>query len=146
MYFNARSNIVRRIDAAIALRIAPLAQAFAGEIVETESNALRGNDPASRNFRENTVVGKLEGIGSCASFSFCGLGPPVACYTCRKFQPWRGARHQELLDDLLADRDRKLGAGTDPRIVKILDPTIYAVAEVVRRIQQANGAAEQKGT
>ena len=142
VYFNARSNIVRRIDAAIALRIAPLARAFAGEIVDTEFDALRGNDPASRIFRENTVVGKLEGIGSCASFSFCRLGPPVACYTCEKFQPWRGGRHEELLGDLLADRDKKLRAGADPKIVTILDPTIYAVAEVIRRIRQTSGAAE----
>jgi integrase len=146
VYFNARSNIVRRIDAAIALQIAPLARAFAGEIVSSESDAVRGKDPASRIFRENTVVGKLEGIGSCASFSFCGLGPPIACYTCRKFQPWRGARHEELLNDLLEDRERKFESGMDPRMVKLLDPTIYAVAEVVGRIKQADGTAEQEVT
>jgi hypothetical protein len=145
VYFNARSNIVRRIDAAIALQIAPLARAFAGEIVDSEPDAIRGKDPASRIFRENTVVGKLEGIGSCASFSFCGLGPPIACYTCRKFQPWRGARHEELLNDLLADRDRKLEAGMDSRMVKLLDPTIFAVAEVVGRINLADGTGGGHG-
>lgn len=134
VYFNARSNIVRRIDAAIAVRIGPLAQAFAGQLVASETEAIRGKDPSSRIFRMNTVQGKLEGIGTCGSFSFCGLGPPIACYTCRKFQPWRGAPHKELLDDLIADRDKKLEAGMDPKMVKLLDPTIYAVADVVRRM------------
>jgi hypothetical protein len=32
----------------------------------------------------------------------------------------------------------------DPRMVKLLDPTIYAVAEVVGRIRQADDAAEQE--
>jgi integrase len=135
VYFNARSNIVRRIDAAIAMRIGPLAQAFAGHLVDDEDDAVRGNDPASRIFRMNTVQGKLEGVGTCGSFSFCGLGPPIACYTCKKFQPWRSAPHRALMNDLLADREEKLAKGADPKMVKLLDPTIYAIAEVVRRVE-----------
>jgi integrase len=145
VYFNARSNIVRRIDAAIAMRVAPLAQAFAGKLVDSEKGAVRGADPNSRIFRMNTVQGKLEGVGTCGSFSLCGLGPPIACYTCRKFQPWRGARHQDLLKDLIADRDKKLEAGMDPKMVKLLDPTIYAVAEVVRRVVETHEPREGDG-
>jgi hypothetical protein len=61
-------------------------------------------------------------------------------------QPWRGGRHKELLKDLLAERDRKLEAGVDPRMVRLLDPTIYAVAEVLGRIKQADGTAVDEPT
>ena len=40
--------ILERIDRAIALQMAPLAQAFAGVLIRDESQARRGNDPTSR--------------------------------------------------------------------------------------------------
>ncbi|MBC7786191.1 MAG: site-specific integrase, partial [Methylophilaceae bacterium] len=48
VYVQATPEIVERIDRAMALHLAPLAQAFAGVIIKTESEARRKGDPTSR--------------------------------------------------------------------------------------------------
>jgi len=67
---------------------------------------------------------------------FCGFLKPVACYTCRSFEPWVDGPHEAVLDHLLAERERLL-LTTDSRIASINDRTILAVAEVVHRCEQA---------
>jgi len=127
VYIEALPDIVRRIDKAIALQIAPLAQAFAGKLVDREQDAERGDDPASR-ITSPAIDAKP--MGSCGSYGFCKALAPLACYTCRDFQPWREGPHEAVLDYLLAERER-LGKSADMRIAAVEDQTIYAVAEVI---------------
>ena len=68
---------------------------------------------------------------SCGKYGFCGSLAPIACYTCRSFQPWLDGPHEAVLNLLISERDRLLGV--DARIASINDRTILAVAEVVRR-------------
>jgi len=131
VYVQAVPAIVERIDRAMALHLAPLAQAFAGVIIENESQALRAGDKSSR-ICDPKYDSSMRPMGNCGKHGFCGLLAPIACYTCRSFQPWLDGPHEAVLEHLIHERDRLL-AGSDVRIASVNDRTILAVAEVVRQ-------------
>ncbi len=130
---NARvytENVPEHVDAinqAVARQLAPLAQAFAGMVVEKESDARRGNDIASR---VRSVNGN--NIGTCGHYGFCGALAPIACYTCRNFQPWVDGPHEEVLNSLIADRERVLQITKDKIMAYVNDRTIIAVTQVIQ--------------
>jgi len=130
VYTQAVPQIVERIDRAVAMHLAPLAQAFAGVLIDDESNAVRGDDPTSRICGPH-IDSAMKPMGSCGKHGFCGLMAPIACYTCRSFQPWRDGPHEAVLQFLLNERERFVGQ-SDVRIASVNDRTILAVAEVVR--------------
>jgi len=134
VYFETRASQVTRLDSAVALKLAPIADAFMGRIVRSESEAVNGNDPSKRipwyRRHPERLPEKAGNLGTCGSGS-CGLFAPVSCYTCQRFQPWRDGPHREVLDWLCAERDRKQQEKLDPQ-VKIHDAAILAVAAVVR--------------
>ena len=119
-----------RIDRAIAMHLAPMAQAFAGVIIEDESQATRAGDPSSR-ICDPRFDATMRPMGNCGKHGFCGFLAPIACYTCVNFQPWLDGPHLAVLDYLIGERDR-LASQTDLRIASVNDRTIYAIAEVVR--------------
>jgi integrase len=134
VYVASVPEIAERIDRAIAMQLAPLAQAFAGVLIENESQATRAGDPTSRIVDLRTDQKKP--MGSCGQHSFCSFNAPIACYTCKNFEPWLDGPHEALLERLLAERDR-LMVTTDKRIAATNDRTILAVAEVVQLCQEA---------
>lgn len=133
VYFDARSDAVRRLDKALALRLGPIAQAFLGVIVRQREEAERGGDPASLIFRVNSERRAREPIGNCGSFGFCGLYAPIACYTCSFFRPWLDGAHEQVLDDLLALRAHRIERNKDLRLIQIHDETILAIGDVIAR-------------
>lgn len=130
VYIEARPEIMDRIDRAIAMHLAPMAQAFAGVIIEDESQATRAGDPSSR-ICDPRFDATMRPMGNCGKHGFCGFLAPIACYTCVNFQPWLDGPHLAVLDYLIGERDR-LASQTDLRIASVNDRTIYAIAEVVR--------------
>lgn len=132
VYFNARGRIVRQLDEAMAIRLAPLAMAFIGHPVAGVKEAARGNDPASV-IRFRASNRDSTDVGSCGSFRHCGLNAPIACYTCMRFEPWLEAPHEIVLSELVKDRRRREEKGLDEKMIQIHDKTILAVADVVRR-------------
>jgi len=78
-------------------------------------------------------------MGNCGSHAFCSLMAPVACYTCRSFQPWQDGPHEAVRDFLLAERERLLHE-SDARIASVNDRTILAIAEVVRQCRERTEA------
>lgn len=140
IYVEARPEILERIDKAIALQMAPIAQAFAGVLVDRTKDP-RLNDP-TRFIIDPSVA--EDAIGSCGKHSFCGLAAPISCYTCTQFYPWIDAAHEEVLNKLLQERERQLASHGDATIAAINDRLILAVAEVVLLCQQAqSGKASQ---
>jgi hypothetical protein len=133
-YFESRASMVFRLDAATALRLGPIADAFMGRIVRSEREAVNGDNPAKRipfyNRHPDRMPEKAGDLGTCGSGP-CGLRAPISCYTCVKFQPWKDGPHAEVLDWLCAERERKEKDGLDAQMVGIHDATILAVAEVV---------------
>lgn len=140
IYVKATSEIVERIDRAVAFRMAPLARAFAGTIISDDSEAIRGDDSASR-IIDPRFDDKLKPMGNCGRNGSCGFMAPVSCYTCNSFQAWVDGPHEAVLAYLIAERER-LMTEADVRIATINDRTILAVAEVVKRVREVREAAD----
>ncbi|HCP54936.1 MULTISPECIES: site-specific integrase [Pseudomonas] len=136
VYVKNIPDIVKHINKAVALRLAPLAQAFQGVIVVSEKDAVRGNDQASR------ITNGSKGVGTCGSYGFCGAMAPIACYTCNKFQPWLGGPHETVLEELINERDRVLEQTNDLKIASVNDRLILAVSDVVNRCRAMMGEVE----
>lgn len=133
IYVQAVPEIIDRIDRAVAFRLAPLAQAFAGVIITDESESPYPGDPLHR-VCDPRFDQSMKPIGSCGKHGFCDSMAPIACYTCRSFHPWLDAPHEAVLNYLIAERERLL-TSCDIRIASINDRTILAVAEVIRQCQ-----------
>ncbi|RUV68245.1 site-specific integrase [Mesorhizobium sp. M1A.F.Ca.IN.020.30.1.1] len=132
VYFEAGPAMVERLDRHMAMDLAPLAQAFAGVLVLSEADARRGDDPGSRIYDKTLRNNVDRPLGTCGQMSFCGLNAPFACYTCRHFQPWLDAPHEEFLLVLIEDRNRMIAEGYSAKIYNIQNRTILAVAEVIQ--------------
>jgi len=131
VYVKNLPDIVERIDKAVALQLAPYAQAFRGVIVRSETEAQRGEDPASR------ISTGRDNVGTCGSYGFCGALAPIACYTCTHFQPWIDGPHEEVLEGLILERDRFRAISGDMKIASANDRLILAVSDVVIRCKSA---------
>ena len=133
VYVESSPEIIERIDRAVALHLAPLAQAFAGTLLKDKSKAIRANDPDADII--NPIVDKTcTPAGKCGSHSFCGQMSPLACYTCSSFQAWTDGPHEAVLEHLINERERLMEV-TDYRIASVNDKTIMAVAQVVKECQ-----------
>lgn len=143
VYFDVHSNIVEHIDQAMALALAPRAQAFA-KLVEHEQDAIRGDVSGSRVYHGDRERDLVEPVGTCGNHSFCNISAaPMACYTCPMFQPWMDGPHDLVLDSLLRDREKKVEIGLNPKMVALNDHVIVEVAGVIQRI--ADKRAGQHG-
>lgn len=138
-YVEIRSELLQRLDKKVAMLLAPMAQRFAGAL------AARGDD-LEHGIQRHVFGAVDEGegpadVGGCGKHGFCGLGKPIACYTCRLFHPWLGGPHEAILDGLLARR-RRMAADGSPIVATTLDDTIVACAEVVRQCQARAASLE----
>ncbi|WP_430242686.1 site-specific integrase [Neorhizobium sp. DAR64861/K0K2] len=127
-YIEVSSKTLQNIDKKVANLLAPLAQRFVGSV--------RVKSDSQDQSIQKHVFGAGDGgaptdIGGCGKFGFCGLGKPLACYTCRLFHPWTDGPHEEILESLLARRTRMAVEGS-AIVAQSLDDTIVACAEVVR--------------
>lgn len=123
-------NVPEHVDAineAVAFQLAPLAQAFSGMLVDNESDAVRGGDLTSRIRTDDA-----KSAGTCGRHGFCGALAPIACYTCKSFQPWLDGPHEEVLDLLLSRQQELAELTKDEVIATTNDRTIIAVAEVIK--------------
>ena len=132
VYFEASPAMVLRLDRHLAMELAPLAQAFSGVLVATEDEARRGEDRSSRIYDRSLADNVNDPLGTCGQMSFCGLLAPVACYTCRNFQPWLNGPHEQFMAALIADRERMKEAGIPAKAYANRDRTILAIAEVIQ--------------
>ncbi|MBA1245071.1 site-specific integrase [Pseudomonas japonica] len=137
IYVKATPEIIERIDRAVALRMAPLAHAFAGVVIGSELAATRGDDPTSR-IVDPRFDETMKPMGNCGRSGPCGFMAPIACYTCRNFQAWVDGPHETVLNYLLAERERLIDE-VDTRIATVNDRTILAVAEVVQLARERRG-------
>ncbi|WP_019995503.1 hypothetical protein [Aureimonas ureilytica] len=138
-YIEVRSELLQRLDKKLAMLLAPMAQRFAGTL------AARGNDVGQG--IERHILGSVDesegpvALGGCGKHGFCGLGKPIACYTCRLFHPWLDGPHEEILDWLLGRR-REMAEDGSMAVAATLDDTIVACAEVVRQCQARAASLE----
>lgn len=126
VYVAASPKIVENIDRAMGAMLAPLAQAFKGQLVQDEEHTTHKGAPGSRiiDFR----VSK-DPVGSCAGQGkSCGFNKPVACYGCFRFEPWLDAPHEKVLERLESERENW---SADDRMAAVNDEPIRAVKEVI---------------
>lgn len=135
VYVETRPEIAARIDKAVAMELAPIAQAFKGKLIRHLSDATRGSDPTAR-IRDLRI--DKNDLACCGQHSFCSFNAPIACYECSSFEPWLDGPHEAVLDVLLAKREYQM-ATCDSRIATIHDRTILAVAQVVQLCRQQRG-------
>ena len=125
VYVRNIPDIVEHIDKAVAYKLAPLAQSFQGVLIDSEKDAIRGDDINSR------IGNGKENLGSCGSYGFCGAMAPISCYTCTHFQPWLYGPHEMILDELIEKRDEILSITKDLKMAAVNDRLILAVSDVV---------------
>lgn len=118
---------VASLDKAVGYQMARYAQAFSGVLVDSESEAMRGDDLNSR------VKASGDGVGTCGSYGFCGASVPIPCYTCMHFQPWLDGPHESVYEELISERVRLLDITGDKQIAAVNDRSILAVADVIQR-------------
>ncbi|MBB3965805.1 MULTISPECIES: site-specific integrase [Rhizobium] len=133
IYVETRPAMMERIDKALALQLAPVAQAFAGTLVMRQ-------DTDRGRIIHTATRSQLESVGTCGKHDYCRLAAPLACYTCTFFNPWLDAPHESLLDSLLQEREI-LANTADLRIAAVNDLTILAVADLVRKCGEMVGRA-----
>lgn len=130
VYSASSPAIIERIDRAIAMEMAPLAQAFAGKLVEGLT------EDSSRRIIDLRVDRSGNPMGDCGKHGYCGFNAPIACYTCSSFEAWVDGPHEAVLQHLLDQREKQLKT-SDKRIASINDRTIYAVAAVIQACKEA---------
>lgn len=133
VYFEIAGNIVEHLDKAAAKSYSKYINFFKGKIVESDEEAINGNRVDKHLFfvNENNPEDHTD-IGVCGKARLCHLDPPYSCYLCPKFQPYRQADHEQVLDCLLESREERMKKYEKARLGMQLDEVITAVTQVVR--------------
>lgn len=142
VYFELAGSIVEHLDKATAKGFAKYLNLFRGNIVNDDSEAVNGDrDDKHLSFIDESNPTEQMGIGVCGTESVCHLDPPYSCYLCEKFQPYRHADHDHVLECLLQDRDVRMKKYENSRLGIQLDDVIIAVAQVADqcRVEEKHG-------
>ena len=132
VYTDNDPAIIKHIDQAMALALAPLAQVFLGEIVADEAEIALGKDACQ--ISDPRFDSAMKPMGSCSQAQICGALAPLECYLCPSFRAWQDGPHATVLEYLLKERDRL--TKQDLRIAANCDRLILAVADVVNQCRQ----------
>lgn len=130
VYFELAGSIVEHLDKATAKTFAKYLNLFKGKFIDDDSEAINGErDDKHLIFIDESNPKEKSDIGVCGKDELCHLDPPYSCYLCEKFQPYRHADHEHVLDCLLKDREFKLRKYEKSRLGVQLDDVIFAVAQ-----------------
>lgn len=131
VYVENTNEVVDLIDEAMTTVLAPLAQAFAGTLIENEREAIRANDPRSRIKASNG-----SGVGNCGEFGFCASGGRQ-CYLCTKFQPWVHGQHEKVLQSVNDERESLRKRGASDFVIQSTDRVVLAITQVIQLCNKA---------
>lgn len=126
-YVAAIPEIASRLDEQLARDLVPISNAFMGVILIQREDATRAGDTSSYiiDYRSSK-----KGVGNCGTKFDCTFDAPVSCYTCRNFEAWLDAPHDQILQRLLKKRQDLLET-SGPRVAAINDLTIVAIQQVL---------------
>jgi integrase len=131
-YVETSPEIADRINQLMSGPLVTVSQALAGQLVSSERDAVRGDDPRSR--IKNDV---MQNVGTCGSYEFCPSGWR-SCYTCSRFQPWLDAPHAHALENLLEERQTMVSAGCSDLVIQTSDRLINAIKKVIELCDAEN--------
>jgi integrase len=120
-------EMTQHLDKILARDLAPIANAFLGIVIASESDATRAGDPTSQIIDYKYSKKR---VGACGSKNECKFNAPIACYTCRNFEAWIDAPHEALLDFMFSERERLLKT-SGQKVAAINDRTIVAIQAVI---------------
>lgn len=131
VYFELAGKIVIQLDKAISKGFSQYLSYFSGHIINSSEEATNGDNPEKYLiFKGDKIESEVEDIGICGATAICHLDPPFSCYLCPKFQPYRQADHEYVLESLLNSRNERLEKYENARLGIQLDEVIFAVAQV----------------
>jgi hypothetical protein len=134
VYFEVAGNIVEHLDKAVAKSFSKYLNFFKGRIIDSASEAINGDrDDKHLAFVDESNATDHTEIGICGENSICHLDPPFSCYLCPKFQPYRHADHEHVLECLLNSRDARMKKYENTRLGVQLDDVIFAVSQVAEK-------------
>ncbi|APD84787.1 hypothetical protein BM527_01040 [Alteromonas sp. Mex14] len=139
VYTEFKEEIADRIDEALAPSLVPLAQAFAGTLIDSEKDAIRANDPRSRINNDKGYA-----VGNCGNFGFCANGT-IHCYTCNKFQAWINAPHKEVLETVVSEREHKRNMGASEFVLQSHNRSIDAIKVVIQKCEERKQELKSNG-
>lgn len=127
----------RTISQAMALKLSPFVDVFQGKLVDAESLAEGGEDPAA----SRILVNGITPGATCATKRGCGMSglPRPCCDGCPHFRPWVDGPHLEYLETILAERERDLKSLRlieDRAVIEAADSLIINIVQVIRLCQR----------
>lgn len=132
VYFEVAGKIVEHLDKAVAKEFASYLDLFKGRIIADSTKAANyQRQDKNLFFQSEFDPSEQTEIGICGESKICHLDPPFSCYLCPKFQAYKHADHEKVLDLLLQDREQKLKKYEQKRLAIQLDQVIYAISQVV---------------
>ncbi|MBJ9162629.1 site-specific integrase [Citrobacter farmeri] len=133
VYFDMAGNIVGHLDKAMAKGFSKYLDFFKGNLISSDEEAINGErNDKHLIFLNEQDSSEIIDVGVCGEITVCHLDPPYSCYVCPKFQPYRNADHENVLECLLASREERLEKYENSRLGIQLDEVIMAVAQVVK--------------
>ncbi|MTB81177.1 tyrosine-type recombinase/integrase [Providencia stuartii] len=137
VYFEMAGKIVEHLDKATAKGFSKYLNFFKGRLIDSDEDAVNGErDDKHLTFVDDQNPADQADIGVCGESSVCHLDPPYSCYLCPKFQPYRHADHEHVLECLLAGREERLKKYENARLGIQLDEVIAAVAQVAKLCEE----------
>lgn len=132
VYYDTRNSIVAHLDKALSQQFAKYVKLFQGKVISDKTEAINGDrDDKQLIFVDEEKLSQPTDIGVCGNTSICHLDPPFSCYLCPKFQPYKSADHDYVLESLLEDREQRLEKYENARLGVQLDDVIIAVTNVI---------------
>lgn len=113
------------LKAALMQEMSFFGQAFQGRLIDNLGQATRRGEADAIISDFAYLMG--QDLGACGTRATCYQDAPRACLTCSKFEPFRQAPWEDLLDVLISDRD----AEQEDRIKLITQKQIFAVNEII---------------
>lgn len=137
VYFDVAGKIVEHLDKVMAKGFSKYLNFFKGRLIDSDEDAVNGErDDKHLTFIDDQNPADQADIGVCGESSVCHLDPPFSCYLCPKFQPYRHADHEHVLECLLAGREERLKKYENARLGIQLDEVIAAVAQVAKLCEE----------
>lgn len=135
VYTKLSDELIEELNAELSDDLEPLAQAFRGEIVLFDQGFL--SDASKLICYPGLDLTNESYTGKCQCGGECGDVPPIFCYSCPHFTAFKGAPHEEALEQMLAERAKELELGNEV-VASQMDEAIAACRAVIRKCQESS--------
>lgn len=126
VYIETAGKMAERLTSALGPSLRPITERFLGRMIAGPEEAGEATKPIPAR-----LSSKMMGhIGSCGGHT-CMEVPPLACYRCRYFSPWRMADHEGLLETVVEFRELIVRGMATPYSLDIVDQAISGIKSVI---------------